>query len=64
MRLGGQTTGDAALSRAWTLGGARARLLRTLRATLALDNLTDATVYDQCGLPQPGRTLRLAIELR
>jgi iron complex outermembrane receptor protein len=35
-----------------------------LRAVLGLDNVTDATVYDQCGLPQPGRTLRLGLDLR
>ncbi len=60
--LGGRGAGDAALTRGWSLGGAR--LVRLLRATLALDNVTDATVYDQCGLPQPGRTLRVGVELR
>ncbi|MDF1504397.1 TonB-dependent receptor [Roseisolibacter sp. H3M3-2] len=64
--LGAQTVGDAALSRAWSLApaGRGARLLRALRATLAMDNVTDATVYDQCGLPQPGRTVRFGLELR
>jgi iron complex outermembrane receptor protein len=59
--------GDAALAREWAVRGARgagARLLGALRATLAVDNLTDATVYDQCGLPQPGRTVRVGLELR
>ncbi len=58
---------DAALAREWAVRGARgtgARLLGVLRATLAVDNLTDATVYDQCGLPQPGRTVRVGLELR
>jgi iron complex outermembrane receptor protein len=66
VELGAQAVGDAALSRGWSLApaGRGARLLRALRATLAVDNLTDATVYDQCGLPQPGRTLRLGLELR
>jgi iron complex outermembrane receptor protein len=66
VELGAQTVGDAALSRGWSLApaGRGARLLRALRATLALDNVTDATVYDQCGLPQPGRTLRFGLELR
>jgi iron complex outermembrane receptor protein len=64
--LGAQTVGDAGLSRDWPLrGGGRAgALLRTLRTTLAVDNVVDATVYDQCGLPQPGRTVRFGIELR
>jgi iron complex outermembrane recepter protein len=60
--LGAQTVGDVGLSRGWTLDSTR--LLRTLRATVALDNVSDATVYDQCGLPQPGRTLRVGFELR
>ena len=44
--------------------GGRTGLLRSLRAQLGLDNAADAAVFDQCGLPQPGRTLRLGIELR
>jgi iron complex outermembrane receptor protein len=64
VRLRGRGAGDAALSREFTLRGAGRSLLRALSATLALDNVGDATVYDQCGLPQPGRTLRVGIELR
>jgi hypothetical protein len=30
---------------------------------LAVDNLTDAASYDQCGLPRPGRMLRAQIRL-
>jgi iron complex outermembrane receptor protein len=62
VELGAQTVADAALSRRWTTRGAR--LLGDVRTTLAMDNVTDATVYDQCGLPQPGRTLRFGFELR
>jgi iron complex outermembrane receptor protein len=62
VELGAQTVGDAVLTRRWARAGRRG-LLRQLRAALALDNVTDATVYDQCGLPQPGRTLRLSFEL-
>jgi iron complex outermembrane receptor protein len=65
VELKAQTVGDAAISRSWPHAGGRAgRLLGLLRATLAVDNVTDATVYDQCGLPQPGRTVRLWLELR
>lgn len=28
------------------------------------DNLTDEVIYDQCGLPQPGRTFRVQLRLR
>jgi iron complex outermembrane receptor protein len=56
---------DVGLDREWHLGGANATgLLRRLRASLALDNVADAAVYDQCGLPQPGRTLRFGVTLR
>ncbi len=51
---------DLMLGREWRLGGA----LSTLQTSLALDNLTDAAVFDQCGLPQPGRTLRLQVRVR
>jgi iron complex outermembrane recepter protein len=30
-------------------------------ARIALENVADAAVYDQCGLPQPGRTLRFRL---
>ena len=33
-------------------------------AAVALSNLTDTTVLDQCGLPQPGRTLRIQLLIR
>ncbi|HEU4564186.1 MAG TPA: TonB-dependent receptor [Gemmatimonadaceae bacterium] len=59
--LRAQTVADVALVRSWPLSGSG--LLRRLRSVLALDNVSDATVYDQCGLPQPGRTLRLSLEI-
>jgi iron complex outermembrane receptor protein len=62
--LEARTAADAALSRRWAPAAGARRLLRTLRVTVALENVTDATVYDQCGLPQPGRTLRAGIEVR
>ena len=30
----------------------------------AVDNIADAAIYDQCGLSQPGRTLRLQVRMR
>jgi iron complex outermembrane receptor protein len=63
-RLRGRTAGDVALSRSWTLAGAGRALVSALHATVSLDNVSGAAVYDQCGLPQPGRTLRLGLELR
>jgi iron complex outermembrane recepter protein len=63
VRLGAQTEGNLAAERRWLLGRG-AGLLESVRALVALDNVNDATVYDQCGLPQPGRTLRIALQLR
>jgi iron complex outermembrane receptor protein len=50
---------DLHATREWKLGGALSRL----QTTVALDNLTDQAVFDQCGLPQPGRLLRLQIRI-
>jgi iron complex outermembrane recepter protein len=43
---------------------AGAGLLSSLRVLLAVDNVTDALNWDQCGLPQPGRVWRVGFELR
>ncbi len=36
---------------------------RHLGMELAVDNVADSAVYDQCGLPQAGRTLRLQLRV-
>jgi len=36
----------------------------TLETTVGVDNVTDRAIYDQCGLPQPGRLLRLQLSVR
>jgi iron complex outermembrane recepter protein len=61
VELSAQAAGHLALTREWH--GTRWRL-GTIRALMAVDNLSDATVYDQCGLPQPGRTVRVGVEVR
>lgn len=61
VQLGGQAAGDLALTREWV---AESRRWGNLRALLAVDNISDAAVYDQCGLPQPGRMVRVGVELR
>ena len=33
-------------------------------AVISLRNATDALAFDQCGLPQPGRTLEVQLRLR
>lgn len=56
------TRTDVQLARSFALGRRIASLQR-LGVELAIDNLTDSTAYDQCGLPQPGRTLRLQVRV-
>ena len=57
-----QTVGDLAAQRSFTV--AKGGPFRALKALLSLDNVGNSTVYDQCGLPQPGRTARLTMTLR
>lgn len=38
-------------------------MLSRLEAVFAVDNVGDAAVFDQCGLPQGGRTFRLQLRL-
>lgn len=61
VELGAQTTADAAVTRTFSMRSAG--LLQRVSALLAMDNVANRTVYDQCGLPQPGRTLRFGITL-
>ena len=48
---------DLGILRRFILGGGRA--IRALDASVRMDNVGDAGVFDQCGLPQPGRTFSL-----
>lgn len=62
MKLEAQAESDLAVERSFAIPGGG--VLRSLHALVAVDNIADATVYDQCGLTQPGRTLRLMFTLR
>ena len=61
-RMDPSATFDLEASRSFTLGGRQGG--RRLSATAGAANLTDSTVLDQCGLPQPGRTLRIQFTIR
>ncbi len=51
---------DLSLGRVFgSLGG----LLSQTKALLNIDNVTDGLVFDQCGLPQPGRTIRFQLRI-
>lgn len=52
---------DLAVQRTVSVSSGPFRMLRTV---LSFDNITDTSVFDQCGLPQPGRTLRVMMTLR
>ena len=59
--LGAQTVAGVTAHRSWTRGG---RGFRSLRFLVGADNLLDAAVYEQCGLPRAGRTVRAGFEIR
>jgi len=59
VELDGGSWLNAVVSRVWSLGGA----LDRLETTLSANNLTDTALYDQCGLPRPGRTLSVQLRL-
>ncbi|HEX8210033.1 MAG TPA: TonB-dependent receptor [Longimicrobium sp.] len=60
-RLNAGTQINLSLSKTWALRATS--WLRRLEARVAADNVGDATRYDQCGLPQPGRLIRFQIQL-
>jgi iron complex outermembrane receptor protein len=60
--LGPSTELDMDLTRAWRLSGPGPS--SRIEGRIGVENLTDAAVYDQCGLPRPGRTLRVELRLR
>ncbi len=62
VKLRARTSTDASLAREFTVR--RTGLLSRLRAVLAIDNAFDTAIFDQCGLPEPGRTIRLGMSLR
>jgi hypothetical protein len=37
--------------------------LANVDALVSVTNLTNSAIFDQCGLPQPGRTLRVHLRL-
>ena len=62
IRLAGKTTAGASVTREFAVR--QEGLFSRLRAAFSVDNVLDAAVYDQCGLPEPGRLFRLGMSLR
>lgn len=62
VKLNAASVSDVSVEREFTFR--RRGVFNAVRAVLGIDNTADATVYDQCGLPQPGRTLRAMVTFR
>jgi len=62
MTLSAKTESNAALERSFVVS--RSRSVRSIRALIALDNATNLAIFDQCGLAQPGRTVRMMLSFR
>jgi len=62
-RLDGGTQINADVSRVWQIVSRATSWLTRLEARIAVDNAGDVALYDQCGLPQPGRLLRFEVRL-
>lgn len=56
------TRADVQLARTFQLARPTATFQR-VGVEVAVGNVVDTAVYDQCGLPQPGRTIRLQVRL-
>lgn len=54
---------NADLARTWTVRRGRSSWLGRIETRISVDNAADAALYDQCGLPQPGRLLRFEVRL-
>ncbi len=61
-KLDGGTRLDGDIVRVFTLGRA-GHAFSSLETRISVDNVGDTAIYDQCGLPQPGRLLRLQVRL-
>jgi len=62
-RLSGGVQVSADMSRTWQFRSAGGSWLSRLETRIAADNIGDTAIYDQCGLPQPGRLLRFEVRL-
>ncbi|HET6681666.1 MAG TPA: TonB-dependent receptor [Gemmatimonadaceae bacterium] len=62
-RLDGSTRADVGVDRDFALRGDGGGLWSRIRASLGVSNVADAGIYDQCGLPQPGRTVRFGVSI-
>jgi iron complex outermembrane receptor protein len=62
VELDGGNWFNAALSRVWDLSSSRS-VGRRLETRASVSNLADTALYDQCGLPRPGRLFQLSVRV-
>lgn len=62
-RLNSSTRGDVGVDREFAVSRGDGGFWSRARASVRVVNVADAAVYDQCGMPQPGRTVRLGVTL-
>ncbi len=63
VRLDAGTWLNADLSRTWSLPPTVWGFFRRMETRVSVDNLSDTALYDQCGLPRPGRLARLRVRV-
>jgi iron complex outermembrane receptor protein len=61
LRGGSWLNGD--VSKTWSLPRSGVGFFGRMETRASVDNMTDTALYDQCGLPRPGRLLRLQIRI-
>lgn len=54
---------NADVGRSWNVSPSRGGAFSRVEARVGVDNLADTALYDQCGLPRPGRLLRFQVRL-
>jgi iron complex outermembrane receptor protein len=62
VELDGGNWFNAALSRVWDLSAA-GPVGRRMETRASVSNLADTALYDQCGLPRPGRLFQLSVRV-
>ena len=63
VELDGGTLLKADLARTWSLPATGAGPFSQLETRVSADNIANQAVYDQCGLPRPGRLLRFQVRI-
>lgn len=62
VELEGGTWINGDVARTWSVSP-RSGMLSRMETRLGVDNLSNTALYDQCGLPRPGRLLRFQVRL-